>query len=98
MTSWDDVGRTEAVLDLARDCWRERGFGDFWSYMLLAEGSVDIAAEPELNLYDMAALAPIVTEAGGRFTSLSGAEGPFGGNALATNGRLHDEVLARIGL
>lgn len=97
VTSWDDVGRTEAVLDLARDCWRERGFGDFWSYMLLAEGSVDIAAEPELNLYDMAALAPIVTEAGGRFTSLSGAEGPFGGNALATNGRLHDEVLARIG-
>ncbi len=98
VTSWDAVGRTEAVLDLARTCWRDRGFGDFWSYMLLAEGAIDIAAEPELNLYDMAALVPIVTEAGGRFTSLTGQDGPFGGNALATNGLLHDEVLARIGL
>jgi histidinol-phosphatase len=65
--------------------------------MLLAEGSVDIAAEPELALHDMAALVPIVTEAGGRFTSLAGKPGPWGGNALATNGLLHDEVLERIG-
>lgn len=98
VTSWDAVGRQEAVLDLARTCWRDRGYGDFWSYMLLAEGGVDIAAEPELNLYDMAALVPIVREAGGRFTSLAGVEGCAGGNALATNGHLHDEVLARIGL
>ena len=98
LTSWEAVGRQEAVLDLARDCWRERAYGDFWSYMLLAEGAVDIAAEPELNLHDMVALAPIVTEAGGRFTSLRGEDGPFGGNAVATNGLLHDEVLARIGL
>lgn len=97
VTSWDRFGRTEAVLDLARDCWRERAYGDFWSYMLLAEGAVDIAAEPELNVYDMAALAPIVTEAGGRFTSLAGVDGPFGGNAVATNGLLHDAVLERIG-
>ena len=97
-TSWEAVGRQEAVLDLARDCWRERAFGDFWSYMLLAEGAVDIAAEPELGLHDMVALVPIVTEAGGRFTSLKGEDGPFGGNAVATNGLLHDEVLARIGL
>jgi len=98
MTSWGAVGRQEEMLDLARGCWRERGFGDFWSYMLLAEGAVDIAAEPELGLHDMAALVPIVTEAGGRFTSLAGVDGPHGGNALATNGLLHDEVLARIGL
>lgn len=97
-TSWDALGRTEALLDLARDCWRERGLGDFWSYMLLAEGSLDIATEPELELYDMAALVPIVTEAGGRFTSLAGVDGPFGGNAVATNGLLHDEVLGRIGV
>ena len=97
-TSWEAVGRQEALLDLARDCWRERAYGDFWSYMLLAEGAVDIAAEPELNLHDMVALAPIVTEAGGRFTSLSGEDGPFGGNAVATNGLLHDQVLSRIGL
>ena len=86
VTSWDALGRTDAVLDLARDCWRQRAYGDFWSYMLLAEGSVDIASEPELALYDMAALAPIVTD------------GVFGGNALATNGHLHDHVLERIGL
>jgi histidinol-phosphatase len=95
-TSWADVGRLDAVLALSRACWRERAFGDFWSYMLLAEGAVDIAAEPELALYDMAALVPIVTEAGGRFTSVEGVDGPFGGNAVATNGLLHDEVVARL--
>ena len=63
----------------------------------MAEGAVDIAAEPELAVHDMAALVPIVTEAGGRFTSLDGTPGPWGGNAVATNGILHDEVLARIG-
>ena len=96
-TSWSAIGRESEILDLARACWRERAFGDFWSYMLLAEGAVDIAAEPELGLHDMAALVPIVTEAGGRFSSLSGVDGPFGGNAVATNGFLHDEVLRRIG-
>ena len=93
-TSWAAVDRQEQVLDLARSCWRERAYGDFWSYMLLAEGAVDIAAEPELGLHDMAALVPVVTEAGGRFTSLAGVDGPYGGNAVATNGILHDEVLA----
>jgi histidinol-phosphatase len=96
-TSWAAVDRQDEVLDLARACWRERAYGDFWSYMLLAEGAVDIAAEPELEPYDMAALVPVVTEAGGRFTSLAGIDGPWGGNAVATNGILHDEVLARIG-
>jgi histidinol-phosphatase len=80
-----------------RRCWRTRGYGDFWSYMLLAEGAVDIAAEPELQVYDMAALVPIVTEAGGSFTSLDGDEGPWGGNALATNGHLHDAALSFLG-
>jgi histidinol-phosphatase len=95
--SWADSGREQAMLDLARDCWRSRAYGDFWSYMLVAEGAVDIAAEPELNLYDMAALVPIVTEAGGRFTSLRGEDGPWGGDACVTNGHLHDEVLRRLG-
>ena len=75
------------------EVWRTRAYGDFWSYCLLAEGAVDIACEPELSLHDMAALVPVVEEAGGRFTSLEGEPGPFGGNALATNGLLHDEVL-----
>ena len=65
--------------------------------MLLAEGAVDIAAEPELALYDMAALDVIVREAGGRFTSLDGTDGPWGGNALATNGHLHDAALSFLG-
>ena len=65
--------------------------------MLLAEGAVDIAAEPELEVYDMAALDVIVREAGGTFTSLDGTDGPFGGNALASNGHLHDAALAFLG-
>jgi histidinol-phosphatase len=84
------------VPGLTEDVWRTRAYGDFWSYCMVAEGSVDIACEPELNLYDMAALVPIVTEAGGRFTSLEGEDGPFGGNALATNSILHSEVLKRL--
>jgi histidinol-phosphatase len=65
--------------------------------MLLAEGAVDIVAEPELELYDMAALDVIVREAGGIFTSLDGEPGPQGGNALASNGKLHDQALAFLG-
>ncbi len=90
---WDDHGLGEQFLDLAGAVWRTRAYGDFWSYMLVAEGGVDIACEPELALYDMAALVPIVQESGGRFSSLSGEDGPFGGDALATNGLLHETVL-----
>ncbi|GGC87045.1 histidinol-phosphatase [Tersicoccus solisilvae] len=93
---WRERGGLDAFLDLTDAVWRTRAYGDFWSYCLVAEGAVDIACEPELNLHDMAALVPIVTEAGGRFTSLDGVDGPFGGNALATNARLHTEVLRRL--
>ena len=65
--------------------------------MMVAEGGVDIACEPSLEVYDIAALVPIVTEAGGRFTSLEGVDGPWGRGAVATNGLLHDEVLERLG-
>lgn len=94
---WRERGRHQRFIDLLDACWRTRAYGDFWSYMLLAEGAVDIACEPELALYDMAALVPIVTEAGGVFTSLDGAAGPHGGNALATNGLLHGDVMSFIG-
>ena len=96
LSGWEEDGRLEGFLDLTRSVWRTRGYGDFWSYMLVAEGAVDIAAEPELALHDMAALVPVVTEAGGRFTSITGVPGPFGGSALVTTGRLHDQVLALI--
>ena len=64
--------------------------------MLVAEGAVDVAAEPEVALYDLAAPSIVVTEAGGRFTDLDGTDGPGGGSAVATNGHLHDEVVRRL--
>jgi histidinol-phosphatase len=97
LSGWDERDRLDDFVSLSRRCWRTRAYGDFWSYMLLAEGAVDIAAEPELALHDMAALDVIVREAGGRFTSLDGTDGPWGGNALATNGHLHDAALGFLG-
>ena len=94
LSGWVDRRRLRGMLSLMQGCWRTRAYGDFWSYMLLASGAVDVAAEPELEAYDMAALVPIVSEAGGRFTSLAGEPGPWGGDAVATNGPLHDAVLA----
>lgn len=96
MGGWVDAGLGQNFVDLMRSCWRTRAYGDFWSYMLLAEGAVDIACEPELALHDMAALVPIVTEAGGIFTNIDGRPGPFGPGALATNGPLHDGVLVAL--
>lgn len=95
LVGWEQRGLLDQFLELHHDLWRTRAFGDFWSYMLVAEGVVEIAAEPYLALYDMAALVPIVEEAGGRFTSITGVNGPFGNSAVATNGILHDEVLGR---
>ena len=97
LEGWQQRGIRDRFLQLTDDTWRLRGFGDFFSYCLVAEGAVDIAAEPEVSLWDLAPLAVLVTEAGGRFTSLSGADGPHGGSAIATNGLLHDQVLRYLG-
>lgn len=94
LKGWDDEGRLDDVVALSRAVWRSRAIGDMWSFMLLAEGSLDIVGEFDLQPYDMAALIPIVEEAGGRFTSVDGTPGPWEGNALATNGVLHDAVIA----
>lgn len=93
LSGWEEQGRLAGFLDLTRACWRTRGYGDFWPYMMVAEGSLDLCAEPELNLWDMAAIAVVVQEAGGRFTSLDGVDGVHGGNAAASNGLLHEEML-----
>ncbi len=93
-TGWD--GGRAKFLDLTDAVWRSRGYGDFWSYCLVAEGAVDIAAEPEVKLWDLAPLDILVREAGGRFTNVQGIPGPHGGSAVATNGLLHDRVLARL--
>src|SRR2546429_3804835 len=94
---WEEAGRLPGMLELHRRTWRQRAFGDFYGYMLVAEGAVDIMVEPELSLWDLAALVPIVTEAGGTFTDLAGRAGPAGGGALATHRLLPDDVLAPLG-
>jgi histidinol-phosphatase len=96
LAGWEEAGRLDAMLDITRRVWRSRAYGDFYGYMLVAEGAVDIMVEPELSLWDLAALVPIVTEAGGTFTDLSGRPGPGGGSAVATNGKLHDEIINRL--
>ncbi len=91
--SWADGGRLDAFVGLAKTVWRSRAYGDFWSHVLVAEGAVDLSTEPEVNLWDLAALQIIVTEAGGVFTDLSGNARPDGGSVLCSNGLLHDEAL-----
>jgi histidinol-phosphatase len=96
LSGWAENGRLEPMVDIILRVWRSRAYGDFYGYMLLAEGAVDVMVEPELSLWDVAALIPIVTEAGGTFTDLDGRSGPGGGSAIATNGLLHDDVLTRL--
>ena len=93
---WEERGDLDRFLDLTRAVWRTRAYGDFWSYMLVAEGAVDVACEPELATHDVAALVPIVTEAGGTLTTLDGVPG-LGPSALATNTLLHEAVLGVVG-
>ena len=85
--------RLEPFQKMLNSAWRTRAIGDFWSHMLVAEGSIDVALEPSLALWDMAALEIIVREAGGVFTDLSGHNGPFGSSAVTSNGLLHNEVI-----
>ena len=96
LTSWEQHGLGEQFLTLASSCWRTRGFGDFWSHMLVAEGAADLAVEPEVELWDLAAPQVIVEEAGGRFTDLRGISTPAGGSVVSTNGLLHDRVLTTL--
>ena len=94
LNGWKE--RKGAFVSLFDSLWRTRAVGDFFSHMLVAEGAVDIAAEPTLALWDMAAVAVIVTEAGGRFTSLDGDEGPFGASGVSSNGLLHNKFLQSV--
>ena len=89
---WGD--RLEPFQKMLAGAWRTRGIGDFWSHMLVAEGAVDVAIEPSLAVWDMAALDIIVREAGGTFTNTAGQNGPFGGSGVSTNGLLHNAVIS----
>ena len=93
IAQWDEVGRSDDLLRLSRAVWRDRGYGDTWPYMLLAEGRLEFVAEFGVKEYDIAALVPIVTEAGGRFTDIDGADSISSRSSLATNGALHDDFL-----
>jgi histidinol-phosphatase len=92
--SFDEYQLGEQFRVLSKRCWAARGFSDFWGHVLVAEGSADISLEPVMNLWDNAAIQVIVEEAGGRFTDFAGRERPDGGNAVSSNGLVHDDVLA----
>ncbi|MFZ2529924.1 MAG: inositol monophosphatase family protein [Rhodococcus sp. (in: high G+C Gram-positive bacteria)] len=96
LSGWRDRGLRDEFVALTDEVWRVRAYGDFFSYCLLAEGALDIALEPEVSLWDLAALDVLVREAGGRFTNIDGLDGPHGGSAVATNSALHEDVLARL--
>ena len=93
---WEERGKLDGFLGLTSAAWRSRAYGDFWSHVLVAEGAVDVSLEPEVSLWDIAALQVIVEQAGGRFSDISGVRTPEGGSIVCTNGHLHDEVLARL--
>jgi histidinol-phosphatase len=97
LSGWAQRGLRERFIELTDAVWRVRAYGDFLSYCLVAEGAVDIAAEPEVSVWDLAALDVLVREAGGTLTGLDGAAGPHRGSAVATNGLLHDQVLTSLG-
>lgn len=90
---WRDYGRLDALERVTSAAWRDRGYGDAWPYMLLAEGRLECVAEFDVKRYDIAALIPIVREAGGEFTDIDGGDDLDALSSLATNGRLHRPFL-----
>jgi histidinol-phosphatase len=100
--AWDTADRFHAdgigprLLDLSHACWRTRGIGDFWQHLLVAEGAFDVAVDPIVSLWDVAALVPIIDEAGGRWSTVDGVARADGGSFVTTNGHLHDAVVTRL--
>ena len=94
---WDQSGKLPELIDLSRAVWRTRAHGDFLSYMFLAEGSLEMVAEHDLKIYDIAALVPIILEAGGQITALGGPLTDATSSTLASNGLLHEEFQALLG-
>jgi histidinol-phosphatase len=92
LSPMDEAGFGDAIARLSRVAWRDRGFGEFWGYMLVAEGAADVMVEVGVHLWDLAAPALIVAEAGGSLTDFNGEPSYSGPQALATNGLLEDAV------
>jgi len=76
--------------------WKNRGWGDCYGYVLVATGRAEIMLDPVINPWDCAPLPPILREAGGRFTTWRGEETIWGPDGVATNGALHEQVLAML--
>ena len=93
---WDQAGHLDSLVSLSRQVGRTRAYGDLWAYMLVAEGAVDLAGEYDLKPWDIAALVPVVREAGGRATTVSGADPLVDDSILVSNGLLHDRALAAL--
>ncbi|WP_082801768.1 histidinol-phosphatase [Herbidospora cretacea] len=93
---WEKEEKLDNILDLTRSVWRTRAYGDFWSHMMVAEGAVDVSAEPELSPWDMAALTVIVEEAGGTCTGVDGNPPLESGSLVCSNGLLHTNVLKKL--
>lgn len=91
-----ESGLAPGFEDLLRASWRDRGFGDFWGYALVAEGAAEAMIEVELKTWDAAAPTVIVEEAGGRVTDYGGHRDIAAGTIVASNGRLHETVLERL--
>jgi histidinol-phosphatase len=89
----DDAGLGDALHRLTSLAWRDRGFGDFWGHMLVAQGSAEAMLEYGIAPWDMAAPHVIISEAGGRMTDLAGRSSWSGPQILTTNGVLHDQIL-----
>ncbi len=92
LQQWQRLGKIANLESLSSKVWRIRAFGDFLSYMFVAEGVIDAASEPDLKIHDIAALVPIVVEAGGRFTALDSELKDDSSTVLASNGLLHEAV------
>jgi histidinol phosphatase-like enzyme (inositol monophosphatase family) len=91
------IGLGEAYRRIADRAANERGWSDLFGHVLVATGRADVMFDPEMSVWDNAALLPIVEEAGGTFTDLGGVRTHRGGNALSTNGRLLDAVVSELG-
>jgi histidinol-phosphatase len=93
---WIEVGKEKNFSEITNSVWRTRGFGDFWTHLMVAEGVIDCSSDPILNLWDLASLVVIVQEAGGKVSTIEGTNPLQGSNLVASNSLLHEAVLEKL--